>query len=112
MSFTPEKRPELDNLAKTKSPVKMEDFRRNLNFGRVSYVIDNNTTFIELTNVDFERSTQIDTFGIVSIVALFYIALEEQVTVKAKVVKQSGVKKQSSRGTMMNKQDPSGSISG
>ena len=72
----------------------MKDFRRNLSFGRVRYLIGNKTTFTELANVDFERSTQIDTCDIVSIAALSYIALEQQVSVKTQVVKLSGIRKQ------------------
>ena len=92
--LSPEKQPRLEAIMTSKSPVKIKNFRRSIQYSKESYITDNDTVISELDEVGFPRCEQIDTSQVINISVLPKVALEQLVTVKAKVVKLSAIKQQ------------------
>ena len=107
--FSPEKRSELQAIAKSKSPIKLKNYKQtsstsdNLTITKFTKI-----TTLEKSEVSFDYSEEISSASTgksVSISTIPKLASEQLIQIKAKVVKISGVKVQPTRFGPVNKQD-------
>lgn len=115
--FSPEKKSNFDNVTKSKSPVKIKNFRiQESQAGEINVMMDKRTILdVYEDDVKFKRITMVDTSRIISISDISSVSLNQLITVKAKVCNLSGKKKVHSLKdplTKVNGQlvDPTGSI--
>ena len=116
ISFTPEKKTTLQSADENRSPVKISNFRHSRYLGNESIVIDKKTSVVQLViDIGFERTQMIDTSQLITIKDLQQVVPEQNVNLKAKVTRLSGVKKVPRGNHHLTKQecfitDPTGSI--
>ena len=107
--FSPEKRPELQALATTKSPVKLKNYKR-ANSTDDDLTITKFTKIIPLDQkeITFPYSEELSATAVgnpVKILSVPNLASEQLISLKVKVLKISGVKFLSTRFGKLNKQD-------
>lgn len=105
--FSPEKRPELQAVAATKSPVKIKNYKQSNN-DDLTITKFTKITPLDNKDVDFAYSEELSSIGTgkpVGILSIPKLAAEQLIVVKGKVVKVSGVKMLSTRYGKLKKQD-------
>ena len=107
--FSPEKRSELQAVAKSRSPIKLKNYKRASNdsedltitkFTKISTLEKNEVNFLfseEISSASTGKS--------VSISSIPKLATEQLIQIKGKVMKMSGVKVQSTRFGQVKKRD-------
>ncbi len=107
--FSPEKRSELQALAASKSPVKLRNYKRGSNASEdLTITKFTKVTALDQKEVEFAYSEEIASASVgkpVSISSIPKLASEQLILIKAKVVKISCVKIQSTRFGQLKKQD-------
>ena len=107
--FSPEKRTELQTLAKTKSPVKMKNYKRSNNDNDdLTITKYTKITPVDKAEVEFVYAEELSSSATgkpVNILSILNLAPEQLILVKGKVLKMSGVKIQTTRFGKLQKQD-------
>ena len=107
--FSAEKRSELQAIAKSKSPIKLKNYKQTSSKSDdLTITKFTNITTLEKNEVRFDYSEEISSAATgksVNISTIPKLASEQLIQIKAKVVKISGVKVQSTRFGQVNKQD-------
>ena len=107
--YSPEKRAELHALASTRSPIKLDKYKRPNNRDD-DFVITKFTKIVPIDKkeIDFSFSEELTTTATgkpLNISAIQKVAAEQLIFIKAKVVSLSGAKVQSTRYGQLKKQD-------
>ncbi|XP_028416740.1 uncharacterized protein LOC114540939 [Dendronephthya gigantea] len=117
--FSPEKRPGLQALSNSKSPVKLKNYKQSSNTNDdLTITKFTKVSALDKSEVNFAFSEDISSASTgkpVNISAISKLASEQLIEIKGKVMKMSGIKVQSTRFGQVKKQDvivadPTGTI--